>query len=200
VLQLLRAARELCRDRTFVAALILMAASRWAATGVRFSLVPVFGVEEVGLSTLVMSIGLTLAAVTHLVVVYPAGKIADTVGRKGLSTASNLAFAVVVAGLAWATTPVAFLVVLGLYGLATGFSSVTPPAIVGDIVPTARTGVSIGVLNTAGDAGSVLGPLISGILAERVGYGAGFGASAALLLVAGLVAARMRETLPSRAT
>jgi MFS transporter, DHA1 family, multidrug resistance protein len=166
---------------------------------VRFSLVPVFGVEEVGATTLVMSLALTLAALTHLAVVYPAGKIADTMGRKTLSVSSYLAFAVVAASLAFAGTVTAFLVVMALYGLATGFSSVTPPAIVGDIVPKARTGVSIGVLNTAGDAGSVLGPLISGVLAEQLGYVAGFGSSAVLLLVAGLVAARMRETLPARA-
>jgi MFS family permease len=198
VVQLLRVAGRLCQDRTFVAALLLMAATRWAASGVRFSLVPVFGVEEVGLSTLAMSVGLTLAALTHLAVVYPAGKIADTMGRKGLSAASNIAFAVVMAGLAWALTPVAFLVALALFGLATGFSSVTPAAIVGDIVPKRQTGVSIGVLNTAGDAGSVLGPLISGVLADQLGYGAGFGASALVLLLAGLVATRMRETLPPR--
>jgi MFS transporter, DHA1 family, multidrug resistance protein len=197
VLALLRVARELCTDRTFVAALVMMAASRWAATGVRFSLVPVFGVEEVGASTLVMSVALTLAAVTHLLVVYPAGKIADTVGRKSLSVTAYIGFGVVAATLALAGTVPAFLVVMALYGLGTGFSSVTPPAIVGDIVPARRTGVSIGVLNTAGDAGSVLGPLVSGVLAERLGYAAGFGASAALLMIAGLVAARMRETLPS---
>ncbi len=194
----LRVARELCRDRTFVAALVLMAASRWAATGVRFSLVPVFGVEEVGASTLVMSLALTLAALTHLCVVYPAGKIADTMGRKGLSVVSYLAFGVIAGVVALATSVPAFLVVMALYGLATGFSAVTPPAIVGDIVPKARTGVSIGVLNTAADAGSVLGPMVSGVLAEQLGYGVGFGASALLLLIAGVVAMGMRETLPSR--
>jgi hypothetical protein len=34
-----------------------MAASRWAATGVRFSLIPVFAVEEVGATTLLMTVG-----------------------------------------------------------------------------------------------------------------------------------------------
>jgi MFS transporter, DHA1 family, multidrug resistance protein len=200
LLQLLRATRDLCKDPTFVAALVLMAASRWAATGVRFSLVPVFAVEEIGATELVMSLGLTVAALAHLAVVYPAGKIADTAGRKALTVPAYLAFGVIAIGLAFVGSIPAYLVVLTLYGLATGFTSVTPPAIVGDIVPKRRTGVSIGVLNTAGDAGSVLGPLVSGILAQQVGYAAGFGASGVLLVVAGLVALRMRETLPSKAT
>jgi MFS family permease len=199
VRQLLRASAELCRDRTFLAALVLMAASRWAATGVRFSLVPVFGVEEIGASTLVMSIGLTLAALTHLAVVYPAGRIADTQGRRALSVPAFFSFGVVAMALAFTADVTSFLIVLALYGVATGFTSVTPPAIVGDVVPASRTGMSIGVLNTAGDLGSVLGPVISGLLAERLGYPWGFGASAALLLVAGAVALRMRETLPARA-
>jgi MFS family permease len=199
VKQLLSASVDLCRDRTFLAALILMAASRWAATGVRFSLVPVFAVEEVGATTLVMTIGLTLAAVAHLLVVYPAGKIADTLGRRTLSVPAYLAFGVAAMALAFVTTVPAYLVVLALYGVATGFTSVTPPAIVGDIVPASRTGMSIGVLNTAGDLGAVLGPLMSGLLAEHLGYPVGFGASAVLLLLAGVVALRMRETLPARA-
>lgn len=196
VLALLRVARELCADPTFAAALVLMAASRWAATGVRFSLVPVFAVEEIGASELVMSLGLTAAALAHLAVVYPAGRIADLVGRRALSVPAFFGFGVVAIALAFVGSVPAYVTVLVLYGLATGFTSVTPPAIVGDIVPRARTGVSIGVLNTAGDAGSVLGPLVSGILAEQVSYAAGFGASGVLLLVAGVVAARMRETLP----
>jgi MFS transporter, DHA1 family, multidrug resistance protein len=199
VKQLLRVAGDLCKDRTFVAALVLMAASRWAATGVRFSLIPVFAVEEVGATTLLMTVGLTLAAVTHLLVVYPAGKVADTMGRKTLSVPAYFAFGVVALALAFVFDVPTYLGVMALYGFATGLTSVTPPAIVGDIVPTWRTGVSIGVLNTAGDLGSVLGPLVSGVLAEHYGYTVGFGASAVLLVLAGVVAMRMRETLPARA-
>ncbi|MDP8969567.1 MAG: MFS transporter, partial [Actinomycetota bacterium] len=59
-------------------------------------------------------------------------------------------------------------------------------------------GVAVGVLNTAGDLGSVAGPLVSGWLAQQYGYLWGFGASGALLAVGGLIALTMRETLPSR--
>lgn len=189
-----RTARMLCADPAFVAALVMMAASRWAATGVRFSLVPVFGAEEVGASEAVIGAALTLAAVTHLVAVWPAGKISDTFGRKPLGVPAFFAFAVVAAFVGLVTTVPAFLVVMALYGFATGLTSVTPPAVVADIVPRARTGAAVGVLNAAGDLGSVLGPLVSGALAEAAGYGWGFGASAGLLAVAAVFALRMRET------
>lgn len=194
-----RLARDLCRDPAFTAALVMMGASRWAATGVRFSLVPVFGAEVVGASGLVVGVALTLASVTHLLVLWPTGRVADTFGRRTLAAPAYLLFAGVTASLVFATTVPAFLAVLALYGVGTGLTSVTPPAVVGDVVPPERTGVGVGVLNTAGDLGSVLGPLLSGVLAEQLGYGWGFGASAALLAVGAGAALRMRETLPSRA-
>ena len=190
--------REFCRDRAFLAALVMMAASRWAATGVRFSLVPVFGAEIVGASKAVVGAALTLAAVTHLMVLWPAGRIADTVGRRVIGGPAYLLFAVIAGAVTFATSVPAFLVVMALYGIGTGLTSVTPPAVVADVVPHERTGVGIGVLNTAGDLGSVGGPLVSGWLAGHLGYGWGFGASAVLLAVGGLVALTMRETLPAR--
>lgn len=193
--QLLAVTRDFCRNPTFVAALVMMAASRWAATGVRFSLVPVFGDEVVGAGAAVIGFALTLAALTHFAVLWPAGRIADTYGRRVLGAPAYFVFAIIAAGLAFADTVPTFLLALALYGIGTGLTSVTPPAIVGDIASPERTGVAVGVLNTAGDLGSVLGPLVSGLLADQLGYGWGFGASAGLLAVGGLAALRMRETL-----
>lgn len=193
-----RASRQLCTDRAFVAALVMMGASRWAATGLRFSLVPVFGAEEIGAGPLLVGLALTLAALTQLAVLWPAGKIADTFGRRRLAVPAYGGFAVVAATFGLAGTVPAFFVMMALYGAGTGFTSVTPPAIVGDVV-TGRTGLAMGVLNTAGDLGIVLGPLVSGVLADAAGYGWAFGVSGALLVVAAVVAARMRETLGSRA-
>lgn len=194
-----RAARELCSDRAFVAALVMMGASRWAATGLRFSLVPVFGAEEIGAGPLLVGVALTVAALTQLAVLWPAGRIADTLGRRRLAVPAYLAFAVVAGTFGMAATVPAFFILMGLYGMGTGLTSVTPPAIVGDVVPAERTGLAMGVLNTAGDLGIVLGPLISGLLADTAGYAWGFGVSAALLVAAAVAAARMRETLGSAA-
>ncbi|HVM14091.1 MAG TPA: MFS transporter [Egibacteraceae bacterium] len=193
------AARQLCTDRAFVAALVMMAASRWASTGLRFSLVPVFGAEQIGAGPFLVGLALTVAALTQLAVLWPAGKIADTLGRRRLAVPAYLAFAAVAATFGLAGTVPVFFAVMALYGMGTGLTAVTPPAIVGDVVPDGRTGLAMGVLNTAGDLGIVLGPLLSGLLADAAGYGWAFGVSAALLLVAALAAAGMPETLRSGA-
>lgn len=195
-----RAARQLCADRAFMAALVMMGASRWASTGLRFSLVPVFGAEEIGAGPFLVGLALTVAALTQLAVLWPAGRVADTLGRRRLAVPAYLAFAVVAATFGLAGTVPAFFVVMALYGMGTGLTAVIPPAVVGDVAPEGQTGLSMGVLNTAGDLGIVLGPLLSGVLADNAGYGWAFGASAALLLVAALAAAGMRETLGSGAS
>jgi MFS family permease len=195
-----RSARQLSADRAFVAALVMMAASRWAATGVRFSLVPIFAADVVGTSEAILGIALTVAALTQMAMIWPAGKVADTFGRRVLAAPAYFLFALIALGLVFATSVPTFLAAMALYGIGTGLTSVTPPAVVADVSPPDQTGVAIGVLNTAGDLGSVLGPMVSGLLVDAVGFGWGFGSSAALLAVGGFVALRMRETLPARAT
>lgn len=192
-----RAARRLCVHPAFVAALVMMAASRWSATGVRFSLIPLFGQEVVGLGAGPIGYAVGLAAVAQMAVLWPVGRASDLVGRRAVGVPAYLAFGVVAALVGLATGATAFFVVMALYGAATGLTSVTPPAVVADVVEARDTGVGIGVLNTAGDLGSVLGPLVSGLLVDVAGYGWGFGAAAALLFVAALFAARMPETLPA---
>lgn len=190
---------RLCAHPAFAAAVVMMAASRWAATGVRFSLIPVFAKEQVGADERVIGFALTLAALTHLLLVWPAGRLIDHRGRKVLGAPAFFAFAIVAGGIGFALSVPAFLFAMALYGVGTGLTSVVPPAVAGDVAPEGQTGAAIGVLNTAGDLGSVLGPMVSGLLAERFGYGWGFGASAVVLAVAGVWALRMRETLPVRA-
>lgn len=189
--------RLLAQDGAFVAALVMMAVSRWSATGVRFSLVPLFAEDVVGLAAGPIGVALGVAAVAQLLVLWPVGRATDLYGRKTVSVPAFGFFAVTAALLAVATSPVAFVAVLALYGAATGLTSVTPPAVVADVVPPEHTGVGVGALNTAGDLGSVLGPLVSGALVDLAGYGWGFGIAAAFLLLGAVAGARMRETLPA---
>lgn len=194
-----RAARQLCADPAFTSALVMVAASRWAAAGMRFTLLPVYGEEVVGLGPGLVGAALTLAAVAQLALLWPAGKLADTFGRRRVAVPSYVAFAGVALVVGFTTTVPAFFVLMGLWGVATGMTSVVPPAVVGDVVPDEWTGVGIGVLNTARDLGVVLGPPVSGLLAGAAGYAWGFALPAGLLLVGAVAGFRMRETLATEA-
>lgn len=195
-----RSARQLCADPAFTSALVMVAASRWAAAGMRFTLLPVYGEEVVGLGPGLVGAALTLAAVAQLALLWPAGKLADTFGRRRVAVPSYMAFAGIALVVGFTTTVPAFFVLMGLWGVATGMTSVVPPAVVGDVVPDEWTGVGIGVLNTARDLGVVLGPPVSGLLAGAAGYAWGFALPAGLLLVGAVAGFRMRETLVTQAT
>lgn len=186
---------RLCRDQAFVAALVMTGAAHWAGAGMRSSLIPLFGSEVVRAPPSIIGLSLTLAATAQLVCVWPAGRITDRFGRRALAWRGFLLLAVIVLASVWATSVPAFLALLTLHGVGTGLVSVIPAAIIGDVVPPGRSGVGVGALNTAGDVGTVLGPLVCGWLADWAGYPWAFGVSAALLLVASAFAFRMRETL-----
>jgi MFS family permease len=186
---------QLCRDQAFVAALVMTGAAHWAGAGMRSSLIPLFGSEVVRAPPGIIGLSLTLAATAQLVCVWPAGKVADRFGRRAIAWQGFLLLSIIMLSSAWVTSVPAFLVLLTCHGVGTGLVSVAPAAIIGDVVPPGRSGVGVGALNTAGDVGIVLGPLVCGWLADQAGYSWAFGASAALLLVAAVFAFRMRETL-----
>jgi MFS family permease len=84
--------------------------------------------------------------------------------------------------------------VLGVSGAAL---SVASGAVLGDVVG-GRGGTVVATYQMAGDAGTAAGPVVAGWLADAHGYGAAFGASAAVLLapVALVVAAPETAKLP----
>jgi MFS family permease len=57
----------------------------------------------------------------------------------------------------------------------------------------------VAVFQMASDAGQIVGPLVAGWLTDHTGYGPAFCVGAGVLMLAGLLSARMPETLPSRA-
>lgn len=195
--QTLRAGQTLLTESAFVAAIVMMVVARWAVTTVRFTLAPFFALDVLGASTLAIGVGLTIAMVGHAAVLWPAARFSDTVGRRALGAPAYLGFAALTAVIGWTAGVPVFMIVMGLFGAGTGLTSLTPPAVVADVVPQRHTGVGVGLLNTAGDLGGVLGPLVSGGIAQMAGYSWGFGSCAALLALGGLVALRMSETRPT---
>jgi MFS family permease len=96
------------------------------------------------------------------------------------------------------TEPWVFLAVSLVAGLGSGL--VNPPlqASVGDVVGSGRGGTVLAGFQMASDTGAILGPLLAGLLAETLGFGAAFGLTGGVLVL-GLVAWTFApETLPSR--
>ena len=178
----------------FRAAAVANLADSWAALGVRAAIIPLFVVEALHRSPLWTGIGFSAFTAANIVTLIIAGRVTDRRGRRPVLIAGCLGSA---AGVALLTLPASlplYLVALAVFGLGSGMLDVAPGAMLGDVAGS-RGGTVIAGYQMAGDAGSLAGPLIAGELADTAGYGTAFAATAAVLVLAALVAARAPETL-----
>jgi MFS family permease len=82
--------------------------------------------------------------------------------------------------------------------VATGFAGVAPAAMVADLAPRNLSGTAVGMFRFAGDLGFVLGPVLTGLVADAAGYVPAFLVAAAPLLLVLALAVRAPETLHIR--
>jgi MFS family permease len=182
------------RIPAFRAAALTNLADNWAALGVRSAIVPLLVVEVLHRSPIWTGIGFTAFTLANIVTLVLGGRIADTRGRRPLLLAGCLGSCL---GVALLTLPMSlplFLVAMVVFGLGSGLLDVAPGAMLGDVAG-GRGGTVVAAYQMAGDVGSLLGPLTAGALADSAGFGAAFGVTAAVLLVAAVSAARAPETL-----
>jgi len=97
------------------------------------------------------------------------GKFADKYGRKVMLLRSGFGMAAVTALMGLAQTPWHLLLLRMLNGTISGFNPAAV-ALVSSTTPKERMGFAMGVLQSGVVAGSILGPLIGGVLADWVGY------------------------------
>ena len=187
--------RRLPWDRAFVATLVANGAQTWMVGGVYSTLVPLFGRERVGLDEVGVSVAIAVASTTEFLALYPAGAVADRVGRKAVLGPSLAVIVVVLWGLARAADPVWFLGALAVLGAAFGAGGVAPAAMLSDLTPAEASGTATGVFRFVGDLGFVLGPLAAGAGADAFGLGPAFALAGLPCALALVLLLGVRETL-----
>ncbi len=181
------------RLASYRAALVTNLGVGWVLLGVRASLLPLFVVEGLGRDPLWTGVGLVVSAVGQAALLLPAGRLADTVGRRPAMLLGGALAVGSTATLAVSTSVVAYVVAMAAFGAGFAFLGTAPAAVVGDVAP-GRGGTSIAAFQMASDLGAVVGPLLAGMLADTVSYGAAWAASAGVLLAGLLLTVVMPET------
>jgi MFS family permease len=160
---------------TFVAAV--------ARTGALFNVIPVLARDRLGLGADRIGVGLALASLVGLLLIYPSGMLVDRFGRKMLivpgtimSAAAMLVF-LLTPSYAW------FLTACVVWSLATGVSVAAPAVYAADVAPPGMNAAAMSTFRMLPDAGYVLGPLALGLIADLFGANVAL-ATAALLLAA----------------
>lgn len=115
------------------------------------------------------------------------GKVADKYGRKLMLLRSGFGMALVIACMGFATHPWHLLVLRLLNGTISGFN---PAAIslVSGTTPKNRMGFAMGIMQSGQVAGTILGPLIGGLMANWIGFRPIFYITGVLIFAASLLA------------
>ncbi|MRN51530.1 MFS transporter [Paenibacillus monticola] len=115
------------------------------------------------------------------------GSLADKYGRKPMLIRSGFSLAALYLLNYFVHDPYIFLIVRVLQGLLAGF---VPAAIamVATNTPEDKTGYALSIMSTAGATGSILGPLIGGVVSYYSGNRNAFLFSAVMVLVSALIA------------
>ncbi|MFE4713102.1 MULTISPECIES: MFS transporter [unclassified Paenibacillus] len=115
------------------------------------------------------------------------GSLADKYGRKPMLIRSGFSLAALYLINYFVHDPYVFLLVRILQGLLAGF---IPAAIamVATNTPEERTGYALSIMSTAGATGSIIGPLIGGVVSYYSGNRSAFLFSAVMVLVSALTA------------
>jgi MFS transporter, DHA1 family, multidrug resistance protein len=121
------------------------------------------------------------------------GALADRVGRKPMVVRSLVGGAISIGLMGFATQAWHLLLLRALQGATAGTNSAVI-ALAASVLPTARLGLGLGLLQTAQFLGGSFGPLLGGVTGAALGYRGSFaGAGASLLAIAGMVALLVRE-------
>ncbi len=114
------------------------------------------------------------------------GKLGDRYGRKIMILRSGFGMALITILMGFATNVYQLLLLRFLNGLVAGFNPASV-ALVAANTPSEKTGYALGLLNSGAVAGSIIGPLYGGILAEYVTYNQIFIITGILIFIASFI-------------
>jgi MFS family permease len=195
------------RHPAYRAAISVNFITGFVGLGLRMAIIPLFVTEGLQRGATWTGIGFLVAAGVQAVLLLPAGRMADTQGRRKALIIGSVALAVgmlVISiadfeanalGAASSVGLVLFLIALGIQGAGSAFLSSAPAAVVGDIVGGKRGGVVVSTFQMTSDLGIVIGPLVGGLLVDLLDFDFAFIVATALCLVSLLIVIAMPETL-----
>ncbi|MEO8546954.1 MAG: MFS transporter [Sphingomicrobium sp.] len=150
---------------------------------------PLYLVQARGFTITQMTLLATLGYAVQAACALSYGKFSDWWTRSGRSealcrrsmmVASQALAAVAILGLAYADNAVSFAILLSLAGAATASLSLNLYAIAQMFAGPRASGTWVGVQNALGNLSGIFGPIITGVIVDRAGYGSAFVLTAAV--------------------
>jgi MFS family permease len=181
-------------------ALVSSFANGWATFGVRMATVPLFAAAAFGSGPEAAGLALAVFAAGNAAALTFSGRLADSLGRRPLMVWGLLVSAGATAAIGATADLGWFLAASALAGAGSGLFGPAQQAAVADVIGNDRSGGKVlAVYQMVADVGAIVGPVLAGVLADRLGYGWAFGVTGGIMLVAACSWLATRETLrPAR--
>lgn len=178
--------RDLALSRPFVLLAAVAMTIFVARAGIRGTLMPLRAKEALGWGPSEIGLLFTFTGLMTLFTLMPAARASDSIGRRSVILFSGVmagAGALVVAGSA---TVAAFVIGNVVMSLGTGTAGPAPASFVADLTPPNLRGVVVGLYRSAGDLGSITGPVLLGMLADGVSIGWSMTVAGVVVALAGI--------------
>ncbi len=160
-----RKAWKSLKDRNFLLIFPAIFSLFFIRTGVRSTLVPLYGGNVLGLNESDIGILITLAGIATMATILPIGNISDRIGRRRPLISCLILAAPVTVLIPFTKNMLSLSICLLAYGAIIGLSGPIA-AYVTDISPPDQIELYMGVYRTIGDIGFVIGPLLLGFIAD----------------------------------
>jgi DHA1 family multidrug resistance protein-like MFS transporter len=181
---------------TYRTALVSSFVNGWATFGVRMATVPLFAVAALGAGPEAAGFALAVFAAGNAAALTFSGRLADTLGRKPMMVAGLLVAGASTAAIGFTTGLGWFLAASALAGIGSGLFGPAQQAAVADVIGNGRSGGKVlAVYQMTSDVGAIVGPVLAGVLADRLGYGWAFGVTGGIMVVAACSWLATRESL-----
>ncbi|MGH7777896.1 MAG: MFS transporter [Candidatus Dormibacterales bacterium] len=166
--------------------------------GIFFPILPIY-IGHRGASAALVGAVMTGGILGYGVAQYPAGWVADNLGRRRVMVLSRFVYAVFFLVYLLPVAPLALLGVRFFHTLSSGFSTPAAMAMLADLTPPRRRGRVFGLWQSSTMSGYLVGPALGGLLAQT-GLRAVFVAAFVVCLVAAVATLWVRETRPAAGT
>ena len=191
---------EALRLGAYRSVLLSSFANGWATFGVRMATVPLFAVAVLGSGPEAAGLALAVFAAGNAAALTFSGRVADTLGRRPMMVSGLLVAGISTAAIGFTHELAWFLAASALAGVGSGLLGPAQQAAVADVIGTERSGGRVlAAYQMTSDTGAIAGPVLAGVLADRLGYGWAFAVTGGVLVLAAAAWAFTAETLKTKA-
>ncbi len=161
--------------------------------GMGRSIVPLFMVEDMKVSTTYMGVGFTLASVANGLLLLRAGRLSDEKGRRFVAIVGSSALFLSTALLLFTVQAWIFFPAMIFSGVAGAYLATVPGSLIGDVLK-GKGGQVIALMQMSGDFAAMIAPVLLGAISDAGGFRPAFLLATILMAAIVLMTTRIPET------